>query len=167
MRNHRQAEDEKGSFGGPVCAPRLASPADLPELLRLESLSFTGDRVSRRSFQRWLKRSNNLIVVQPDHLDPRRLQAYALVLFHYRGRVARIYSLAVDPEWRGRGLGQRLIGFCTQQAQQRGYRELRLEVSAGNAAALRLYRKAGFADFGERSNYYQDGSDAILLRTSI
>lgn len=167
MQSRAQGDDGGRSFDSSVHAPRPAAPADLPELLRLESQSFTGDQVSRRSFERWLKKTNNLIAVQPDDLDPQRLRGYALVLFHYRGRVARIYSLAVDPDSRGRGLGQRLISVCIEQARQRGYREVRLEVSAGNAVALRLYRKAGFEDSGERSNYYQDGSDAILLRASI
>ena len=38
-----------------------------------------------------------------------------------------------------------------------------LEVSAENAAALGLYRSAGFAAVGRRKKFYADGSDAVLM----
>jgi ribosomal protein S18 acetylase RimI-like enzyme len=146
---------------------RSASKADLPELLRLEAMSFSGDRVSRRSFARWLGKSNNatMVLAHPD--QPDRLLGYGLVLFHAHGRVARIYSLAVDPDWRGMGLGRRLLSTCLDQARQRGYTEVRLEVSADNHSALTLYLNAGFQIFGRRPGYYQNGSDAIRLRITI
>jgi len=34
---------------------RKAAATDIEQLLRLEALAFQGDRLSRRSFRRWLK----------------------------------------------------------------------------------------------------------------
>ena len=46
-----------------------------------------------------------------------------------------------------------------------GVRSLFLEVDEGNAAARRLYERAGFAEVGRRKAYYQkaDGSAATAL----
>jgi len=151
----------------PLRTPRPATPEDLPELLRLEALSFAGDRVSKRSFKRWLKTRNNWLVVLGDADHPKKLLGYGLVLFHYRGRIARIYSLAIDPERRGRGLGRILLDSCIDQARQRGYSEIRLEVSNSNRPALHLYAQAGFEIFGHIPTYYQDGSDALRLHASV
>lgn len=38
-----------------------------------------------------------------------------------------------------------------------------LEVRAGNAAAVALYRRLGFEEVGRRRRYYADGSDALLM----
>ena len=59
-------------------------------------------------------------------------------------RFAYLGFMYVDPAWRGRGVIQRimdeLIGWC----QGQGILEFRLDVYAGNEAAIRAYRKAGF-----------------------
>lgn len=92
------------------------------------------------------------------------LDAYALVLWHAHGRVARLYSLAVDPAARGRGIGARILDACADEARQRGFQEFRLEVAEANEPALALYGKAGFEPFARRCAYYADGSDALRLR---
>ena len=167
MADSSAQSDPASPASEPRWTQRPASMADLPELLRLEAMSFSADRVSRRSFARWLGKPNNATMVL-DHPDqPDQLVGYGLVLFHVRGRVARIYSLAVDPDWRGLGLGRRLLSTCLDQARQRGYTEMRLEVSADNHSALQLYLNAGFQIFGRRTGYYQNGSDAIRLRITI
>ncbi len=91
------------------------------------------------------------------------LEGYALVLWHCRGRVARLYSLAVDPAARGRGTGGRLLDACAEQARERGFEEFRLEVAEANEPALALYRRAGFEPFARRHAYYSDGGDALRL----
>lgn len=146
--------------------PRLRSavPSDLPGLVRLEASSFNGDRLSRRSFRRCLRDQRAVLLVIECGSRPGLLWGYALVLGHVRGRVARLYSLAVDPSMRGRGLGGELLAACVAEARERGFEELRLEVAEANAPALALYRKAGFEPFARRSRYYDDGSDALRLR---
>lgn len=103
-----------------------------------------------------------LVIESTPH--PVLLQGYALVLWHARGRVARLYSLAVDPLARGRGLGACLLAACADEARARGFKELRLEVAEANEGALALYRKAGFEPFARRRGYYADGGDALRLR---
>ncbi|EGK11795.1 GNAT family acetyltransferase [Desmospora sp. 8437] len=56
-----------------------------------------------------------------------------------------IYELHVFPDHRGKGLGERLMKMALQQLQAKGYREIRLNVFAGNPA-IDLYRKLGFTE---------------------
>jgi ribosomal protein S18 acetylase RimI-like enzyme len=105
-----------------------------------------------------------MVLVIEDEDKPGVLRGYALVLWHGHGRVARLYSLAVDPAARGRGIGGRLLDACAEHARVRSFKEFRLEVAEANEPALALYRRAGFELFGRRRAYYADGSDALRLR---
>lgn len=78
--------------------------------------------------------------------------------------------LAVEPRWRGRGVGRRLLQRVVADAQARRIARLFLEMRDGNDAA-RLYAAAGFAQVGRRPGYYRRGSggpfDAITCAMSI
>jgi [ribosomal protein S18]-alanine N-acetyltransferase len=78
--------------------------------------------------------------------------------------------LAVDPAWRRRGLGEAMLRSFADSARQRGARRLVLEMRRGNPAES-LYRRFGFAQIGERRDYYRvpDGSriDALTFAVDV
>lgn len=81
---------------------------------------------------------------------------------------AHIGTLAVHPDWRRRGLGEKLLAALLRQARDLGAGVALLEVRAGNLAAQNLYRKYGFEAVGRRKHYYHDnGEDALLLTAKI
>lgn len=53
-------------------------------------------------------------------------------------------ALAVDPHWRRRGIGARLLDAITERARIEGHDRLTLHVWADNAIARRLYLARGF-----------------------
>jgi ribosomal protein S18 acetylase RimI-like enzyme len=55
-----------------------------------------------------------------------------------------IHDIAVLPEWRGRGVGRRLLDGIEALARKLGCCRLTLEVRADNPRALGLYQRAGF-----------------------
>ncbi|MCZ4259527.1 GNAT family N-acetyltransferase [Limimaricola sp. G21655-S1] len=61
-----------------------------------------------------------------------------------------IDGIFVAPEARGRGVGSRLIEALAQEARQRGYVEIRLEVIDENPRARALYERRGFTAAGRR-----------------
>jgi ribosomal protein S18 acetylase RimI-like enzyme len=137
--------------------------ADLPQLLLLEQASFSGDRLSARSFRRWLRAQPAALSVATSAQAPQALLGYALLLMPARSGAARLYSLAVSAAARGAGVGAQLLAACCEQARAAGRSELRLEVSVHNRAAIRLYLRAGFRLYGRRHGYYEDGADALCL----
>ena len=79
---------------------------------------------------------------------------------------AHITTFAVDPDWRRRGIGERLLLTLLDVAVERGAREATLEVRLSNVAARRLYEKYGFRPVGLRPRYYSDnGEDALIMTT--
>ncbi len=80
---------------------------------------------------------------------------------------AEILTLAVAAAWRRRGLGATLLEALLARLLAAGARRLFLEVAADNAAALALYRGAGFRPVGRRPAYYRDGGDALVLRLEL
>ena len=58
-------------------------------------------------------------------------------------------KLAVDPSFRGRGIGTRDMTFMVEYARKNQYPALCLDVYAKSVNAIRLYEKLGFVTFGE------------------
>ena len=60
--------------------------------------------------------------------------------------LVNIHDLAVLPEYRGRGVGERLLGEVERKAKELGCCKLTLEVRGDNRAR-NLYERFGFGDF--------------------
>jgi len=137
--------------------PRVALPDDVPGLAALELRCFAGDRLSARQYRHHVRSPSAAVLLVPGGRGP----LGCAVLFFRRGTaVARLYSIAVDPEARGRGIGATLLRAAEAAARARGASVLRLEVRKDNAVALRLYGGSGYQRIGERAGYYEDGADA-------
>lgn len=79
-----------------------------------------------------------------------------------------IFNIAVLPEFRKQGIGQKLFETILGLAVDRGCRECWLEVRESNLAAHRFYEKLNFQNVGRRKNYYRFPiEDALLLRYII
>lgn len=91
------------------------------------------------------------------------LPAGFLVLIMKGAFVGYIQSIGVRPEWRGQGLGTRLLRF----AEKRIFAEtpnVFLCVSSFNANARRLYERLGYRVVGELEDYIIPGHSEFLMR---
>ena len=73
---------------------------------------------------------------------------------------AWIATIAVLPEFRGRGIGKALLQDCEESLK---VSRIRLSVRATNQVAIRLYEKAGYQKAGLWKDYYQDSEDALVM----
>ena len=80
---------------------------------------------------------------------------------------AEILTLAVDPGQRRRGIGTALLGAAMARATKLGAAFMFLEVAVTNDAARALYAAHGFTQAGLRRHYYTDGTDALILRSTL
>ena len=77
---------------------------------------------------------------------------------------AHIATIAVHPEYRGRGIGRQILIAALGECAAQGALSATLEVRERNAIAIDMYRKLGFEVVGLRKRYYQDtNEDAILM----
>ncbi len=75
-----------------------------------------------------------------------------------------IENVVVAQGLRRFGLGSLLLEHLMQEAKNQGIRRVFLEVRESNAAARRLYEKAGFVTRGVRKDYYRaPEEDALVL----
>jgi ribosomal protein S18 acetylase RimI-like enzyme len=143
---------------------RRAASADVDDLMRIEERVFPTDRIPRRGFRRFLASpSSALIVATRDGT----IAGYALVLFRANSGVARLYSIAVAPPARRRGIGAALLAAAERIARARRCAVPRLEVHEKNAAAIARYRKAGYALFGRHAAYYADRGHALRFEKPL
>lgn len=143
---------------------RVAHLGDLEALLQLEEQSFPGDRLSRRSFRRFLQGTNDHLLVAE---DAGVVVGYILLLRREGTRLARIYSICVSTAHRGRGLAELLIRAGEEAVLAAGSAYVRLEVRRDNETAIRLYRRLGYRVFDAIPDYYDDGEEALRLEKRI
>ena len=74
-----------------------------------------------------------------------------------------ITNIAVHPDRRGIGYGERVTRAMIQLAADSGMNWMTLEVRRSNVAAQNLYHKLGFIDVGYRKRYYENSEDALIM----
>ena len=75
----------------------------------------------------------------------------------------QINNIAVVPSYRRKGVGTALLEALIDQVRDLGGTEMSLEVRPSNTAAMRLYRRLGFEEVGERGGYYLDDGEAAAI----
>lgn len=143
---------------------RPVQAEDLDALHELEKASFSTDRLSRRRLRHWISASNREFLVATAQ---GRLLGYGLVLFHGATHLARLYSIAISDEARGKGVARRLLQALETASAGRDRFFMRLEVAKDNSAAIRLYEAAGYVAFGTIEDYYEDHRDALRMQKVI
>jgi ribosomal protein S18 acetylase RimI-like enzyme len=143
---------------------RLATLDDIPALLAIEELCFRTDRLSRRSFRHLLTRGKAVTLVEE---EAGRIGGYVLLLFSQGTSMARLYSIAVHPDFSRRRLGDHLLEAAEAAALERDCVSMRLEVRRDNAASLALFRRHGYRQFKAVLDYYEDHMDALRFEKRL
>ncbi len=78
---------------------------------------------------------------------------------------AYIDNVAVDPNYRRLGLGERLMLTAQKNAFERKCEFISLEVRKSNSSAISLYEKLGYQNVGERKNFYTDPTEDAVIMT--
>jgi [ribosomal protein S18]-alanine N-acetyltransferase len=143
---------------------RKADRTDVPALVSLEADVFASERLSPRNFRRLIAAPSAAcrVAVADD-----TLAGYHVLLFRRGSTVARLYSIAVSPGFRGQGLAGILMRDAQEVARQRGSNRLRLEVRADNTSAIRLYERLGYRPFHRVAGYYADGTHALRYERGL
>ena len=95
-------------------------------------------------------------------IDGHRVVGFAGLMVTADG--GHLTNIAVHPEHRRAGIGDRLMLVIMREARRRRLESVTLEVRMSNDAAQQLYRRFGFAPGGIRRNYYADvGEDGLIM----
>lgn len=93
----------------------------------------------------------------------RRIAGFALI--RLVADESELLTIAVDPKWRGKGVGRALLDAVFTDLMMSPARKMFLEVDEQNHPAIKLYKRLGFSTISSRKGYYAkaDGSAATAL----
>ena len=77
-----------------------------------------------------------------------------------------IQTICVDEEYRGKGLGKKLLHFCEERILKIAP-NLFICVSSFNTGAIQLYEEFGFKRIGELENFVKQGFTEFLMRKTF
>jgi ribosomal-protein-alanine N-acetyltransferase len=153
----------------PRIAIRRGREADVPWLRRLSGEAFAPFGRYDDLIPAWAAAAGTALIVAEADGDP---IGFALVgFFREQGASGRAYAdllaIAVEEEWRGRGMGRTLLREAVAAAESRArftpLRELRLSVAQDNAAARRLFESEGFSLLEDGHGTYDGGQAALRM----
>jgi ribosomal-protein-alanine N-acetyltransferase len=148
---------------GPGVTVRDMVPADIPAVHELEVRLLPVDAWPLQMFVDELAQPETrryLIAEAPDGIV-----GYAGLMCIEP--IADVQTIAVVPEYEGRGIGSALLTELISEGRRRGAADVLLEVRADNPRAQQLYRRFGFEQIHVRRKYYRDGVDALIMRLEI
>ncbi|GAC56615.1 putative ribosomal-protein-alanine acetyltransferase [Gordonia hirsuta DSM 44140 = NBRC 16056] len=140
-------------------------PGDLPRCAELEAQLFAGDSpwplagfVSELAAEH-----NHYFALRTAPGQPIDGYAGIAVLGPAGAPECEVHTIAVAPEYRGRGGGRALLAALLEVADAVAA-PVFLEVRTDNTVAIALYQSAGFSVAGLRPNYYRpSGADAYTM----
>ena len=137
---------------------RRMTERDLNEVMAIEQQAFTLPW-SKQSYLGELKNQFATYLV-----CDRQAQLAGYVGLWVVFEEAHITNVAVDPKWRGQGLGRVLMEEAEKIARQKKALRILLEVRPSNYVALALYESMDYMETDRRKAYYSDnGEDAIIM----
>lgn len=81
------------------------------------------------------------------------------------------FGIAIDRDYWGIGIGQAMTAACIEFSRSAGYAQLELEVVSDNTAAISLYQKMGFVEFGRNPrgffSHYQGWQELVSMRLEL
>lgn len=132
---------------------------DIDSIMEIEEQSFTTPW-SRNSFEMEIR--DNLLAHYLVAVIDEKIVGYAGIWFIVDE--GHITNIATHANYRGIGVGNKLVEGLIDLCSEKGINNMTLEVRKSNIVAQNLYKKYGFIDFGVRPRYYSDNNeDAVIM----
>jgi ribosomal-protein-alanine acetyltransferase len=144
---------------------RVASEADLENIMQIEKACFGNDAWSKSNMKSELLAPHTTYVVAEESSS---LIGYAGLSKLPSSTSSDIQTIAVSESHRGLGVGRKLMESLLDFAREQNAKEVFLEVREDKPTPQKLYLSLGFNAIDRRENYYQpDGVAAIVMRLDL
>jgi ribosomal-protein-alanine N-acetyltransferase len=140
---------------------------DVPVVASLEKDIFKDDPWSIGQFKEEI--SNNgitrhyVVACDSDH----HIIGWAGAMCASAGSDTDILTIAVDPDYRLRGIARHMMTSLIDWAYSKNSPKILLEVETKNLPAQALYISEGFEVIAERKDYYGAGVDALVMSKEL
>ncbi len=129
--------------------------SDLDAVLKIEEANFEHPWSKPMFLDEFKKNISHRQVFQPEKNDAIAFSIGWKILDEYH-----LGNIAVADSHKRQGVALQLLSNIESLE---AIKQIQLEVSQKNLAAISFYEKNGFMNDGLRKNYYQDCSDALLM----
>ncbi len=85
----------------------------------------------------------------------------------FNGVDADIQTMVIKPEYQNKGYGKQLLDALLEKVKEHKSNRVFLEVVADNKPAISLYLSRKFEQIAKRSNYYPNGTDAVIMQLDL
>ena len=141
---------------------RQAHMADIDCMLAIENRSFRQHRFRREDFKYHLHNPYSILRVAEAHGEV--VGYVAGIIYHgSKRRIAKLYSMAVRPDWRRKHVGLLLLKAFEKESARQNSQLVTLEVRRSNRPARALYLDYGYKVDSVLRKYYSSRSDALLM----
>lgn len=138
---------------------------DIPRVHEIDVLSFSLPW-PEKSFQFELTQNPSTLAIVNELIPPGAMPIIiGMVVVWIMIDEAHIATIAIHPQFRGHGIGKKLLAETLRQSIQHGAVLATLEVREHNIIAQQMYQKFGFEIVGRRLKYYQDNNEDAVLMT--
>ena len=128
--------------------------ADIVTVMKIESDSFPFPWKDKMNFIRCAKSGDAFVVRTKQNV------IVGYVLIERKDGEIVLTKMAINPEYRRKGLGRFIICWSQKFVNDQSVQRLRLHVRASNHKAIKLYKKTGFEELRRIKNGYGKGSSA-------
>lgn len=137
-------------------------PSVFVALSALDKMCVGTEGWSAESFKSEAAKENGIVIYAYENS-----RIIGLICGFFAADEAEITSVAVDDNYRRRGIGDRLIKSFFERLPE-STASIFLEVRESNIPAVLLYKKHGFFPVGMRKNFYSDPiENAILMKREL
>lgn len=144
-------------------AIRPYNEADFSTLCRIDAESYAPEiAYSRRTMKAFLRLPGAECLVAEESGE-----ILGFILTDRDGPAGHVITLDLAPGARRRGIGTALLEAAHASLARRGVREVELETSTQNSAAVAFWKKHGYRECGVLPNYYQNGEDAYWMTKTL
>jgi ribosomal protein S18 acetylase RimI-like enzyme len=132
---------------------RKADVDDIDAIAEIEKRSFPGlTAYSKRQLRYLVLKANSTSLVETDGFA---IHGFIIVTYRKGSRIGSLETIAIDPQFRRRGISRKLLLAGEEDMKQRRMKFAQLEVSEKNRPAINLYRNAGYVVKQRLVGFYQ------------
>ncbi|XP_060112033.1 thialysine N-epsilon-acetyltransferase-like isoform X1 [Heteronotia binoei] len=142
----------------------LAEFENLSEQVKISDQDFCEDGFGKDPFYKCLVAE---VPPEPHSQDGHRIVGYGLYFFTYstwKGRNIYVEDLYVMPEFRGKGIGKKLMSSVAQMGLQQGCTQMRLAALDWNRSAIDFYLRRGAVDLTAKEGWHVFRFEADAMR---
>jgi ribosomal protein S18 acetylase RimI-like enzyme len=138
-------------------------PDDIAILEKTEKICFPAFQQSTRRTLRLSLNSSFQEVWIAEQRKGKQKEAIGILVLHLHARSIRVFSIAVLPDFRDKGIDRKLLQHACNLGLAKGCEKITPEASEKNTKLTEWYKAFGFVKTDSLSNYYAEGEHAVKM----